>query len=168
MTSALILSKKGFDTENGGGPSPILPDGRMLSLPIPEPRQGVCAARYGELLIGRHTYADLLSRLGYRVSSTAATHLDPDLVATARTRPPGWRGMFGKVDQAESHLANNGVGKGALFLFWGWFEHFDGSRPISRSPGFSALYGYLEVEEVLPIGSCGQPPFVSDHPHVAP
>lgn len=34
----LILSRKGFDTHNGGGPSPILPDGRMLSLPIPERR----------------------------------------------------------------------------------------------------------------------------------
>ncbi|HSR53217.1 MAG TPA: hypothetical protein VLV83_20525, partial [Acidobacteriota bacterium] len=31
----LSLSKKGFDTENGGGPSPILRDGRMVPLPIP-------------------------------------------------------------------------------------------------------------------------------------
>ena len=30
-----ILSRKGFDSSNGGIASPILPDGTMLSLPIP-------------------------------------------------------------------------------------------------------------------------------------
>lgn len=31
----VILSRKGFDSGYGGWASPILPDGRMLSLPIP-------------------------------------------------------------------------------------------------------------------------------------
>lgn len=31
----IILSRKGFDLQNGGQPSPILPDGTLLSLPIP-------------------------------------------------------------------------------------------------------------------------------------
>ena len=31
----VILSRKGFDSANGGIPSPILPDGTLLSLPIP-------------------------------------------------------------------------------------------------------------------------------------
>jgi hypothetical protein len=31
----LVLSRKGFDSANGGIPSPIFPDGRLLSLPIP-------------------------------------------------------------------------------------------------------------------------------------
>ena len=31
----LIFSRKGFDSSAGGIPSPILPDGRMISLPIP-------------------------------------------------------------------------------------------------------------------------------------
>ena len=31
----IILSRKGFDSSNGGIPSPILPDGTLLSLPIP-------------------------------------------------------------------------------------------------------------------------------------
>jgi hypothetical protein len=29
------LSRKGFDSSFGGAPSPILPDRRMISLPIP-------------------------------------------------------------------------------------------------------------------------------------
>ncbi len=31
----VILSRKGFDSQYGGKPSPILPDGRLISLPIP-------------------------------------------------------------------------------------------------------------------------------------
>ena len=31
----IILSRKGFDSGNGGQPSPILPDGTLLSMPIP-------------------------------------------------------------------------------------------------------------------------------------
>ena len=31
----VILSRKGFDSSNGGIPSPILPDGTLLSFPIP-------------------------------------------------------------------------------------------------------------------------------------
>ena len=30
----IILSRKGFDSQYGGYPSPVLPDGRMISLPI--------------------------------------------------------------------------------------------------------------------------------------
>ena len=32
----IILSRKGFDSENGKIPNPILPDGTLLSLPIPD------------------------------------------------------------------------------------------------------------------------------------
>ena len=32
----VVLSRKGFDSASGGCPSPILPDGTLLSLPIPE------------------------------------------------------------------------------------------------------------------------------------
>lgn len=31
----VILSRKGFDSANGGIVSPVFPDGRMLSFPIP-------------------------------------------------------------------------------------------------------------------------------------
>ena len=34
----IMLSRKGFDStkEDGGYPSPILPDGTLLSLPVPD------------------------------------------------------------------------------------------------------------------------------------
>ena len=33
----VIISRKGFDSGYGGMPSPILPDGTMISMPIPSP-----------------------------------------------------------------------------------------------------------------------------------
>ncbi len=40
----IILSRKGFDSGSGGVPNPILPDGRLVPLPIPD--QGSrCATR---------------------------------------------------------------------------------------------------------------------------
>ena len=32
----IIISRKGFDSISGGVPSPIFPDGKILSLPIPD------------------------------------------------------------------------------------------------------------------------------------
>jgi hypothetical protein len=163
----LSLSKKGFDSTNGRGPSPILADGRMVPLPIPEPRPGVRAATYGGLAHDDGTYAELLARLGYRIAPGTAAHLDPDIVREARARDRDWRGMFGQVDRAASHLANQGVGSGSLFLFWGWYEHVSPSGAMRRSKGFSALFGYLEVDCVLDVGSCKIPSFGTYHPHFA-
>ena len=42
----IILSRKGFDAEAGGFASPILPDGTMVSLPIPDDSSVV---KYDEL-----------------------------------------------------------------------------------------------------------------------
>lgn len=163
----LILSKKGFDSDNGRGPSPILTDGRMMPLPIPEPREGACAATYGTLMHDGGSYWDLLTRLGYRIDPNSAAHLDPDIIREARGRDASWRGMLGQVDQAESHLANEGVGPGSLFLFWGWYEHEDVPALFNRSGGFSALFGYLEVEMVVDVADDQVPPFAPYHPHFA-
>ena len=32
----IIISRKGFDSGSGGFPSPIMPDGTLLTTPIPE------------------------------------------------------------------------------------------------------------------------------------
>lgn len=163
----LSLSKKGFDSENGRGPSVILRDGRMVPFPIPEPRDGVCTSTYGTISHDGHPLSDLLARLGYRVSANDPAHLDPDLIQEARERTSDWRGMLGQVDQAESHLRNEGVGLGSLFLFWGWFEREETNKAFHRSDGFSSLCGYLEVDHVVAVGVDPVPPYAPYHPHFA-
>jgi hypothetical protein len=84
----LILSRKGFDSGFGGRPSPVLPDGRMVSLPIPEDPSPVS---FGECLIDPGTsVASLLVSLdvtavGLSVSGPAS----PMRCAIARSG--GWR-----------------------------------------------------------------------------
>ncbi len=65
----IILSRKGFDSASGGGPSPILPDGTLLSLPIPEDT---------DFLGGAVPYADLRVDAGLvRRRHAAAGHQGP-------------------------------------------------------------------------------------------
>ena len=115
----LILSRKGFDSSAGKKPSPIFPEGTMLSLPIPDKAStitykdiaGNACASVGELV------QDLA-----KISPTHRAHLDPDLSAHSIPRADGWRPLFGQEGAAESHLENQGVGPGDIFLFFGLFR----------------------------------------------
>jgi hypothetical protein len=97
----IILSRKDFDSQSGGWASPILPDGRILSFPIP-PRNGL--ANYEALLAGDgRSYLDITSdlRRGHDgrlilfhktwLPSCAGlkAHLDPDVVASTLECLPG-------------------------------------------------------------------------------
>src|SRR3954463_16825266 len=92
----LILSRKGFDSTPAYGAcaSPILPDGRMVSLPIPHESGTLTfgALRHQGLDVGQ-IVSDLT---GTRVNRTEPAHLDPDLDHTARDRRRGWRAAFGQ------------------------------------------------------------------------
>ena len=177
----VILSRKGFDSGYGGWASPILPDGRMLSLPIPA-RDGVVS--YDELSAGDGvSYLDIMRQLrrghedrlvlshntwlssGPRITA----HLDPDLVASSVERLPGWRGMFGQSSAASSHLLNHHVGPGDLFLFFGRFrraERVDGRLSPAHEADMHAIWGYMLVGEILE-GSKNTrfPEWAMRHPH---
>ena len=56
----VILSRKGFDSSNGGYPSPIFPDGQITSLPIPGSSP---STNIGELCLGRHDLGKMVEEL---------------------------------------------------------------------------------------------------------
>ena len=57
----IILSRKGFDSGSGGCPSPILPDGRLISLPIPVEGERLS---YGDLSFDKGaSYFDIMNTL---------------------------------------------------------------------------------------------------------
>ncbi|WP_120498753.1 hypothetical protein [Kiloniella sp. EL199] len=166
----IILSRKGFDSQYGGSPSPILPDGQMFSLPIPHPA-------------GLKTYNDIDSPLGnlgsvlQQLKPKAAspqdrTHLDPDLYPQSLPRHPDWSSCFGQYGAAQQHLANQGVSSGDLFLFFGWFRPVDEKfRPVAKQPDLHVIYGWLQVEKIINIGTdihsaAKQYPAFADHPHL--
>jgi hypothetical protein len=167
----LILSRKGFDSTPAYGAcaSPILPDGRMVSLPIPH-ESGTLpfgALRHQGLDVGQ-----LVSDLtGTRVNRTRPAHLDPDLDPTARDRRRGWRAAFGQDGAAQGHLEHQGVAVGDLFLFFGWFRRVTKVRGCYRylhgTPDLHVIFGWLRVGEVLRVGPDRVPPWLSDHPHAS-
>lgn len=144
----LILSRKGFDSASGGCPSPILPGGSMLALPIPDRRSPI---RYTELTWRGHNLGALVESLrGSKVAADAGAHLDPDLRADQLQRPEGWLPLLGQTVASQSHLVKNGVGPGDLFLVFGLFREVDAQlRWTGRRK--HVLWGWLQVDQVLAV-----------------
>lgn len=145
----IVLSRKGFDSASGGCPSPIV-DGRPVSLPIPASKSS--QTTYDCLGLG-----DMVTRLTRkRHQGTSLCHHDPMFV--------GDECIFGQCDAAQSHLANQGVGPGDVFLFFGLFaEERTGER-------HHRLFGYLRVDAVHRIDEAPADLLIElealQHPHV--
>jgi hypothetical protein len=169
----IILSRKGFDSSNGGTASPILPDGSMVSLPIPHRFKGTPPApeqlTFGEI-DSRHAIGKLACDLTHGckrpIRLEDPVHFDPDLCAGNRT---AWRPLFGQAGSAQRHLWKNGVRAGDLFLFFGWFRKVvcrDGSyRFDAGARDLHVLFGWLRVGEIIRIGSDAVPAWARRHPH---
>ncbi|MEQ1759422.1 MAG: hypothetical protein ABL986_13960 [Vicinamibacterales bacterium] len=167
----VVLSRKGFDSKFGGVPSPVLPDGRMISLCIPDKDAPVAydVIHRDEIKVSR--LVEDLTR--GRIPPHYRAHLDPDLDRHAVERPPGWRPIFGQSGAALGHLHKQGVGPGDLFLFFGWFraaESLGGRwRYVPGSAPVHAVWGWMLIGAVH---SCGSPPpdvsaWAASHPHLS-
>lgn len=162
----VIISRKGFDSGYGGMPSPILPDGTMISMPIPSPGDKV---RFDDLSYNGISYADIIKQLKPNNPVIfEECHLDPDIRKDVTYRMDGWKPAFGQIDAARSHLCNQGVGIGDIFLFFGWFRHtelINGKLQfIGPSSGFHAIYGYMQVGEIIERYE-DVPIWLESHPH---
>ena len=151
----IVLSRKGFDSGSGGCPSPIFPDSSLCSIPIPD---SPCSSRhsYRSLHYRNTNIGTILENLtqGHREPWTGAhtPHLDPDIRQEAVPRPREWRGVFGQAGNAQSHLENQGVAAGDLFLFFGLFRevHTQQGRWTFRqgAQDIHVLWGWLQVAEI--------------------
>lgn len=140
----IILSRKGFDTGSGRTASPII-DLRPTSLPIPTNRRS--STTYDALGLG-----EVVERVTRgRIARDHLCHEDPMFI--------GDECLFGQCGSAQSHLRNNGVGLGDVFLFFGLFadEHL-GER-------HHRIFGYLRVDEVLSPSACDLGQLDRPHPH---
>lgn len=178
----IILSRKGFDSASGGYPSPILPDGRMISLPIPEKDSGI---QYSKLQLANYkNYCSLMQELmgneirlensKLQLEEAPCCHLDPDIYKNIiEKRDEGWRGVFGQVSGAQTHLEKQGVKEGDLFLFFGWFRN-----TVAKENGYAydnldrggrhVLFGYLQIGEIIhnPEIQPGLYKWLDNHPHL--
>ena len=164
----IIISRKGFDSKYGGCPSPIIGD-RPISLPIPI---GPSCQTYGAVKFlypsGDGTkLAKVVKDLGGKtpdkilLDDDTEVHLDPDLQRDSleNRNNPRWRASLGQSDAALSHLRNQKVAVGDLFLFFGWFREAkwegDGNcKKLSykpNTPDRHVLFGWLQVGEILKV-----------------
>ena len=165
----IILSRKGFDSANGGHPSPILSDGKLVSLPIP---QACDSISYGEVQLNQNkTYYDLMRELNIKeiryenskrqiLQKDTKCHLDPDIYRNAIKRQPGWKPLFGQTGAALTHLKHREVKEEDVFLFFGWFKSY-----CDRSDkGKHVIFGYFQIGEVF---EQVFPEWMNYHPHAS-
>ncbi len=177
----IVLSRKGFDSSYGGCPSPIFPDGRMVSLPIPSKKDSATLAC---MEFAGHELGTVAKDLSCgKIENDANIHRDPDVYPELAQRLPGWRPAFGQAGIAQGHLARQGIGKGDVFLFFGWFRQVKknarGYAYRLDKPSIHSIFGWLQVGEVLHLNdhkgstipgalddACTRFPWLADHPHV--
>ena len=168
----IILSRKGVDSSAGGFASPIFPDGKMISVPIPDKRAQV---RYSDIQStddGR-SMAKLVRNLSRgKLSANRFAHVDPDLDSALLPRETGWRPLFGQCGAAQSHLNSLEVGAGDLFIFFGWFRQVESYRRawryVSGAPDLHVMYGWMQIQSVDPVDDIlqsGTDRWAHYHPH---
>jgi len=165
----IILSRKGFDNSNGGQPSPILPDGTLLSFPIPIPDEKIT---FSDLFYNNKSFYDLIKELKpttKKIQPSTTAHLDPDIRKNIyNNRLNDWRPIFGQAGAAQGVLRNNNITINDLFLFFGSFretEYIKGKLRYKRkAKDQHIIYSYLQIGEIYRHGS-EFPTFALLHPH---
>lgn len=165
-----------MDSENGGIPSPVIKtnEGKWIFVPLPIPSRYEDDTKYSELNVHENIFAsDLLKDLGLPTRKYETCHNDPDINSNyINNRPLGWKANFGQVKSAESHLENMQIGLGDIFLFFGWFkkvEFKNGKFCYIKDKvfpnGFHAIYGYLQIGEILKPNISSIPSWLEYHSH---
>ena len=180
----IILSRKGFDSSSGGCPSPILQGKYLRSLPIPECCSGATSSFSGTKYedIGNddgNSMGDIVESLTkcekcveVRIKRDANAHLDPDIDKKSLPRDEGWRGVFGQCGSSQSHLENQGVKEGDLFLFFGLYRQTEGNAKELKfakgSPEIHTIWGWLQIGAIIDVVNERNkiPAWCEYHPHV--
>lgn len=143
--SKIILSRKGYDDQYGGKPSPILPDGTMLSFPIPINDHKEQGLHSQGLTFKDKSLEKYFEELGHK-ETNRSHHVDPDIYGFAGKQTVG---SFGQSGAALGHLNNQEIGEGDIFLFFGTFcktTYSEGKLQYERMHPVHALFGYLFVD----------------------
>jgi len=163
----IILSRKGFDSKNGGQPSPILPDGTLLSLPILSRDDKI---KYSDLRYKGKSYLNIIQELKpkTKINNKYYCHFDPDIRKDSLKRSGYWTPLFGQTKAAQGNLKNNNVKEGDIFLFFGWFrrtEEINGKiNYLKGAPDLHIIFGYLQFGKIYKTNS-NLPKEINHHAH---
>jgi len=165
----IIFSRKGFDSSSGGFPSPIFPDGKLLSMPIPDRQSSIT---YTDIHWGEYNLGEIVVNLTKgKIKPDHFAHLDPDINEASLPRHKEWRPIFGQVGASQGHLRKQAVGAGDLFLFFGLFQNtFVDNGKFSFIPESfprHVIWGWLQIESIHPVDEIDRTQFewAIYHPH---
>ena len=172
----IILSRKGFDTQNGGFPSPICPDGTLISIPIPSKYNDDCYKYLNFDCNNRHisTILNDLTNNQIKINGKIKVvdyndtkfkcHYDPQIIDDYFT--------LGQTGKALNHLDNQGVNVGDMFVFYGLFQKidfFNNKWQYIEKP-FHYIFAYMIVEDILDVNpkymNSQKYSFLNKHPHL--
>ncbi len=154
----IILSRKGFDSANGGIASPIMEDGTLISFPIPSDDKD----SFEDLIYWGQSYAKILQDLNYKENSQYFNcHVDPDLTIDRRkSEIDNWQPIFGQIGSSAIYLMETvKVEEDDLFLFFGNFHKVecvdDKYQYIKKIGDFyydndlQVIWGYLQIGKII-------------------
>lgn len=154
----IILSRKGFDSANGGIVSPIMEGGTLVSFPIPSDDKD----SFDDLIYCNQPYSQILKDLKYKENPKYPNcHVDPDLSQDRRKiRIDGWCPIFGQVNSSAIYLRDTvKIQPGDLFLFFGNYhkvEFLNGKYQYIKNTGdfysdndLQLIWGYLQVGKII-------------------
>ncbi len=151
----VILSRKGFDSSNGGIVSPIMGDGTLISFPIPSKD----IDRYDQLIYNNDNYLKILKDLKYKKEINC--HVDPDLDDNRRiNKIDNWIPIFGQKGPPARYLLNTvKVEEGDLFLFFGNFHYVKKvngkykythrTKDFYKDNDLQVIWGYLQIGKII-------------------
>lgn len=144
-----------MDSKSGGIANPILPDGTLLSLPIPDKTAGTA---YKDLYYKEQSFKEIICQLypKFDFNENQTCHLDPDIYEDieGRTATDKWKPAFGQHGVSAVHLDKLSVGVGDIFLFYGMFQKtvYQPDKTlcfVRNSPIVHIIYGYMKVGKIL-------------------
>ncbi|MEI7726890.1 MAG: hypothetical protein WCK09_17405 [Bacteroidota bacterium] len=150
----IIISRKGFDSQNGKLPNLILPDGRLLVFPIPDKTSTIL---YKDIEIDLKGYDNLYELLvdlnAPKIKEHYTAHLDPDLYPNSLPRDKAWKPLFGQTGAPLRHLQKSDVGIGDLFLFFGRFQKtkWENKKIVydKTEKDIHILFGYFSIGDIV-------------------
>lgn len=150
----VILSRKGFEPTHGGIPSPIMPDGTLLLLPKPKENGMIC---YHDLFFQGNSYYDIAVSLENNLQSTLV-HARCDsgcyILPSSHTPPLEWLPAYVHTGPLESHLSNQHICVGDIFLFYGWFRQteYDEQHKLRFVPDAkeqNIIFSYFQIGAII-------------------
>jgi len=178
----IIFSRKGFDSSAGGHPSPIFPDGTLFSIPIPDKKTSIA---YNDLNFSyeKEPIQKILNDITNKKIKSGKKHscdyqfnkfkchYDPMFINFENNTYM----VLGQEGGNASHLINQDVKEGDIFLFWGWFKEVEKVNNKwyykRNSPDIHLIWSYMEVEKRLIVKDNKEKilrdyPFLAKHPHI--